>query len=346
MPTSVLQVLIALGGATLLIYWISPAILLAGLFLAVTATTLPKRSLPGMLLSLGWGQRLLLVAILGAILGASLAALQTILYRLLEGYMLPGPLRSWLTQRQLSLKKRLRSALSGPSFGMHSGLLLEKLRRYPISDAQVAPTRLGNALRALESYSYEQFRLDMIALYEELTAMAPESVRGLPERRKASVDLFVNLIALSVIFGVATTVFGILYSSPMLLVLLSVYGIIAITSYRLAVITCDRWRRAIEAMVNLGRKPLAEALGYSLPIDSQQERRFWMLVVQELRYGYDPDQEGLALFRQDGKLHSSQDELDQSSQVEHCTAACLRSYLRRVEHTWKRLRSRRSSPCS
>lgn len=295
MPTSIIQVLVALGGASLLLYWISPATLLAGLFLAVTAAVLPKRSLPGMLLSVGWGQRILIVVILGATLGASLAALQTLLYRFLEGYMWPDPVVSWLRQRQVSRKKRLESSSHlYPNDVLRPGddirliqLSREQLRRYPVSDIQVAPTMLGNAIRALETYSYELFGLDIVGFYEELTATVPEALRGVPEKRKSTVDLYVNITTLSVIFGTATIVFTILYSSPILLVLLLTYTVMGAASYRLSIVSSDRWRRAIEATVNLGRKPLAEALGYTLP-DREKEREFWRIVAQNLQLSRTP----------------------------------------------------------
>jgi hypothetical protein len=282
MPAGILQVLVALGGASLLLYWISPATLLAGLFLAVTAAVLPKRSLPGMLLSLGWGQRLLIVVILGVTLGATLAAVQTVLYRFLEGYMWPSRMVHWLVRRQLSRKKLLES-YNVVSNDIHRvALSREQLRRYPVSDTAVAPTRLGNAIRALEAYSYELFGLDMLFFYEELTAVAPEALRGVPERRKSTVDLYVNVTILSLIFSIAAIVFGILYSSPVLLALLLVYVVMGAASYHLSVISCDRWRRGIEATVNLGRKPLAEALGYTLP-GPEQEHEFWKLAVWNLQ---------------------------------------------------------------
>jgi hypothetical protein len=129
----------------------------------------------------------------------------------------------------------------------------------------------------------------MVLVYEELTAVAPEALRGLPARRKATVDLYVNLVALSAVFGILTTVLGLLYSSPVLMALLLAYVIIGLASYRLAVISCDRWRRAIEALVNLGRKPLAEALGYPFPIDPKEEREFWRLAIWDLKYGPPPE---------------------------------------------------------
>ncbi|MFG2490359.1 hypothetical protein ACGFSD_04685 [Streptomyces caniferus] len=53
----------------------------------------------------------------------------------------------------------------------------ERLARYPVADDQIAPTRLGNAIRRFEEYGYDRYRLDTQVLWNELTGCVPDQVR-------------------------------------------------------------------------------------------------------------------------------------------------------------------------
>jgi hypothetical protein len=50
--------------------------------------------------------------------------------------------------------------------------------------------------------------------------------------------------------------------------------------YRLAVAATDDWAAVVRAVVNLGRKPLAEALGLQLPSTIREERAMWAMVYK------------------------------------------------------------------
>ena len=166
------------------------------------------------------------------VLGLALAALQTPLYRILEGY-LGWPERSFQAgrRRQLARKHLLQNRLDAASlvfreaagtlsdadrqvlaeFRSHQvtgrfvasdarkgpvwlSLLDERLHRYPSDDRQVTPTRLGNAIRRFEEYGYDRFGLDSQVLWHELNAVVLESARKQAEDARTSVDFFVCLI--------------------------------------------------------------------------------------------------------------------------------------------------------
>lgn len=167
-----------------------------------------------------------------AVLGLALAALQTPLYRLLEGYL--GWPR-WLFQRgrrrRLAAKHLLANRLEAASLVLREAagtlpeeesraleryrahpvtgrftasdaprgpvwlsLLSERLSRFPVDDGQVIPTRLGNAIRRFEEYGYDRFRLDSQVLWHELNAAVPEPVRKQAEDARMNVDFFVCLL--------------------------------------------------------------------------------------------------------------------------------------------------------
>lgn len=178
------------------------------------------------------------------VLGLTLAALQTPLYRILEGYLgWPERLFQAGRRRQLArkhlLQNRLDAAylvaceakgtLSGTTaqilhaFRSHPvtgrfvtsdtrkgpvwlSLLNERLHRYPADDRQVTPTRLGNAIRRFEEYGYNRFRLDSQVLWHELNAVVPESASKQAEDARTNVDFFICLLYGHLLVAVAACV--------------------------------------------------------------------------------------------------------------------------------------------
>ena len=76
--------------------------------------------------------------------------------------------------------------------------------RFPSDDEEIAPTRLGNAIRALETYGPTRFELDSQVLWSELCAVVPKYLQTELDRSRATVDFFVALIFLSALFGAVT----------------------------------------------------------------------------------------------------------------------------------------------
>lgn len=169
------------------------------------------------------------------------------------------------------------------------GMLRERLRRYPVDDAQVAPTRLGNAIRQLEEYGYQHYRLDSQALWYELTATAPKQLGQQVDVARAGVDFFVCLLFGNLLVaGIALA--AVSASDARAGTLLITAGVLIVASglwYRLAVITTDDWALAVRALVDVGRKPLAAALGFQLPKAIDQEREMWQQYCRFVRRPYE-----------------------------------------------------------
>jgi hypothetical protein len=166
------------------------------------------------------------------VVGLTLAALQTPLYRILEGYLgWPERMFGAGRHRQLARKHLLQNRLDAAylvsretagtltdtdsrilkAFRSHPvtgrfvasdarrgpvwlSLLDERLSRFPADDRQVTPTRLGNAIRRFEEYGYDRFRLDSQVLWHELNAVVPEPARKQAEDARTTVDFFVCLL--------------------------------------------------------------------------------------------------------------------------------------------------------
>ncbi len=227
---------------------------------------------------------------ISVVLGILLYALSTPLYRFLEGYSWPRPLRAYAVDRQRQrvgdLKHRIAQGVVGQEWEL--SLLQELLARYPADANQIAPTRLGNALRAFETFGVNRFGLDSQTLWTELRTVVPQHLAAETDVTRCLVDFFVAIIYLTVAFAFAA--FAAIASghrccfiSDWLLVLVPLA--VAPFAYRMALVACSSWSASVQALVNLGRKPLAEALGLQLPPTLKAEREMWETCVRFVFYG-------------------------------------------------------------
>ncbi|WP_331736577.1 hypothetical protein OG426_54835 (plasmid) [Streptomyces canus] len=315
------------GAWTLLVGWILPtAVNLAVCFFAVVPSL--RHTVPFSRLWPTTGVNVTLLLLTGAVVvGLVLNALQIPLYRILEGYLLwPAHVytiacarrrqEKWDLQdrlRLLRLKRQLRARGRLPVLAradltrltQHSriarasrtdsgrttaqrGLLREKLARYPVDDEQIAPTRLGNAIRRHEEYGYDHFRLDTQVLWNELTGTAPEQLRRQVDLARSSVDFFVALLAgHAAVISAALAALASTGDRPAVLIITAaILGFLIPVWYWCAVSATDEWAAAVRALVNTGRSPLADGLGLVLPATLTDERAMWSLVGKFSRLPY------------------------------------------------------------
>jgi hypothetical protein len=281
------------GGWALLVGWILPTALNLAVFTLAVAPSLHRPTVLDPLWPTSKGPTALVLLVAAVLLGLVLNALQTPLYRLLEGYALwPAAAYERGCRVQRSRRQRTADRLADPAFtsSIRRALLREKLSRYPVSDKQITPTRLGNAIRRFEEYGYDRYRLDTQVLWNELTSAAPEPATKQVVTARTSVDFFVALLYGHV--AVAVTAFASLSAShahrPVLVITGVSLIVLAPAWYHAAVAATDEWAAAVRALVNLGRKPLADGLGLALPKSLEDERRMWRLVARMSNKPYAP----------------------------------------------------------
>ncbi|HEX8347874.1 MAG TPA: hypothetical protein VF657_24540 [Actinoplanes sp.] len=189
---------------------------------------------------------------------------------------------------------------AGPSANLaQRALLRERVRRYPVDDRQVVPTRLGNAIRRLEEYGYDRYRLDSQLLWYELNAAAPEIARKAVDQARTTIDFLICLLYGNLLVAASAVLTFALRGrdATILLPAAAVLVLTAVVWYRVAVVTTDDWAAAMRALVNLGRKPLATSLGLDLPAQFPRERDMWSAVSRISARPYDSLQERLDEFR-------------------------------------------------
>lgn len=199
------------------------------------------------------------------------------IYRLLEGYSLPKRLQARLIRRHLRAWQRLKwqeqRALDLDE--VPAGLLKERLNAYPVTSDRIRGTRLGNALTAMESFGVTRYGLDSQSVWYELQAVSPETVRKQTEEGRSPVDFFVSSIAHFSLFAAVTSALGIIQGDLSLLVFGFVALLLVPLNYNLAVRNVKDWAGSVRALVNLGRRPLADAVGLSMPAKLSDEKDMW-----------------------------------------------------------------------
>jgi hypothetical protein len=279
---------------------------------------------------------MLVAAVLG---GLILSALQESLYRILEGYLAwPSSLQQRRTRHYLGekcmlakrsrlaaltrreaiptrtlneeQKKELEILRADPDLakesrrrrvltGWQNSLLRDRLDRYPADDDQVAPTRLGNAIRSFETYGYDRYRLDAVVLWYSLTGVVPDQVRKQESASRATVDFFVCmvyghiLLLMSAICAIAVDPGNL--ARPLAAIVLFV--VLTPVWYLRAVASTGDWAAAVRALVELGRKPLAESLGLEMPESLEEERRMWQSVSLQALRSYRDSNSSIDRFR-------------------------------------------------
>jgi hypothetical protein len=244
-------------------------------------------------------------------IGFTMAAIARPLYQLLEGYVVwPRPLRKWRLEVHRSKKWKLEDQLVAArrshdrDASLQATLLAQRLGRYPVDAHHVAPTRLGNALRAFETYGRDRYRLDSQTLWHELHMVTPKALLDEVTGSRVGTDFFVAMTYLMVGYGLAGLVLTLCERASPLhyadIPLMAASGLATSLGpwvcYWMAVSTTSYTATAVQAMVNLGRPKLAAELGLSLPSSIEDERELWRSLCEFVSAKYD-SQRGQSLDR-------------------------------------------------
>jgi hypothetical protein len=232
------------------------------------------------------------LAVIGSavlILGVVFAYGALPIYRVLEGYVMPAPLKRRLRKRQLREWYRLKAkAHVGPRLGPEYGLAMERLELYPARAADVLPTRLGNAMLATESYGDELFGLDSQTLWYELQSVAAPQLRADIEDAQAGIDVFMSALVHLCLLAIGAAGVAAITGGVSSVVVAVVSLALAPIAYNQAVRNAEEYRSSVQALVNTSREPVAIALGLRLPHTFAAERELWETYIELVQHGPDP----------------------------------------------------------
>lgn len=281
----------ASSGRNLLLGWIVPSLIaVAVVSFFLVPTWEEDLGFADKFGGMSWGERSAVLAGAAIAIGFLLNSWQAGLYRVLEGYMLPTTLQERAiarhTRRKKDVKQEYDHARDQLDDQRAMNLLLERFRTYP-PDEEVMPTALGNAIRSAETYGWERYRIDVVTLWYHLQSVIPDNLRADEDRARSSIDFQICALYLSLcitgLSGLTIAITG--YSSTAVAVAVLPVALAALF-YRGAVVATHEWRKTVEAIVDLGRAPLADSLDLALPSSLETEREMWRVVGQIVKYPY------------------------------------------------------------
>jgi hypothetical protein len=236
------------------------------------------------------GQRSAIALTLAVLIGMILIAMNTGLHRLLEAYPLRNLQLLWqfLIARQERRKKRIEARGAASRSGtlgskLRDALIAEDLEDYPSDSSQLGPTRYANQLRAMETYGVTRFGLDSQTLWGELNATVPQRASEAERNARAGLDFLVNLFFVTWALVVADLAAAVAWGSWSFVIMAAICLPIIWIWKRLMHSAARAWTYTVQALVNLGRLPLADALGLVLPVEHDEETKMWASLVWAIR---------------------------------------------------------------
>jgi ABC-type multidrug transport system fused ATPase/permease subunit len=256
--------------------WLLPSIIALGFF---TVALLPavREEVPWSgIYQLSSTERGLLFAFLTIVLSFLLASSAREFTRFLEGYVLwPSRLKNRGVDKQKAKREELFDKIEASSSLPEKLRHRARLNQYPRDPDLILPTRLGNALRAGESYGWIQYGLSVVDLWTRLTAVAEDKINEQLSQSRAVLNFFIAMIWLSAVLSIATVVVSIWGGHPLYLLWLIPLALLVPVWYRRAVAAVSWYAQGMQALADLTRGRLAEALGLSLPGTIEDERKLW-----------------------------------------------------------------------
>lgn len=227
---------------------------------------------------------LAIAAAAGLVFAATVLGTQVVtITRVFEGYWRSGWAdktagavgRRW-QRRRLTRLARDTSAV---------GYQREYLAFAPAELGAVLPTRLGNTLRAAESYpgDPERWGLDAVFWWPRLYLIIPDSARAQVDEARASMDQMIVLSALSAVFAAVAAGFGIA-GLPLVVWAPCAGGGLALSRlvYRAAVSSAAVFGDLVRSCFDLYRGDLLTRLGWPRPNKLPDERALWSALGQQL----------------------------------------------------------------
>ena len=162
-------------------------------------------------------------------------------------------------------------------------VLYYRLSRYFPQNAVLAPTRLGNAMRAIDTYSQPRYGLDLATIWPRLQPLLPAETLSWLGQVGTAFDLMITLSALSALFGVPLGAYlAVISSSPQegaisAVVLAGSLGL-SWVCYRNAVEAAVAYGERVRSTVDLHRFKVLEAMRLPQPENLAEEELEWRRV--------------------------------------------------------------------
>jgi hypothetical protein len=158
-----------------------------------------------------------------------------------------------------------------------------RLSRYFPQHAALAPTRLGNAMRAMDTYGAPRYGLDLATIWPRLQPLLPAETLTWLEQAGTAFELMITLSALSALFGIPLSLYlAVIASSPQAVVVSAVVlaGSAGLSwlCYRNAVEAAVGYGERVRSTVDLHRFRVFDAMRLPQPENLAEEQVQWRRV--------------------------------------------------------------------
>lgn len=195
---------------------------------------------------------------------------------LFEGYWgAAGPGR-WLARRSA---RRHQNRVAGPA-PLDKQRYEFRYRNYPRRPEDIMPTRLGNILKAAESYPGDKRRygMDAVFFWPRLIAVIPDSTRADLSDARASMALLLNICTLSFVLAAGSLV-ALAALDVRVAAAFWAAGpgglLLAFLAYRSALGPAGVYADLVRSSFDLYKADLLAKLGFALPASLADERQLW-----------------------------------------------------------------------
>jgi hypothetical protein len=157
---------------------------------------------------------------------------------------------------------------------------------YPNKASLVLPTRLGNVIRAFETYTDRQYGAGSIALWPRLQGVLDPAVAQALDTTRTPFNFMINSSFLALVLALLSASFGIIWSPPKpsahyqpWMGHTALFLAVSYLSYLGAIDRAYEWGTQIKSAFDLYRLTLLDKLGYKTkPTDLTEERRMWEII--------------------------------------------------------------------
>lgn len=162
---------------------------------------------------------------------------------------------------------------------------MERLRGFPETIEEVVPTRLGNALRAMESYGKSRYGLDSQTFWYEIQAVASPELKGAVDESQGGTDFFISAVAHLLLLSTVAFITAVAHPTVAVIVVTAGSAALIYPAYRQAVNNVGEWRWSLQALMNTSRPALAASLSLRLPATHDEEAVMWKNMSDLIHYG-------------------------------------------------------------
>lgn len=169
-------------------------------------------------------------------------------------------------------------------------LLIQFVDRFPQKEYELTPTKLGNMIRAFETYPYQRYRIDAVTLWPRLLTVIPEGQVSAIAEAVAGLNFFLNASFLTL----SLVLTSILVSTRTHIQLVGFTVFLIALSYVFYQSACTRaswWGELVKSAFDVYRFDLLKQLHVQLPaqLSLQEERKLWEQIHWSMKYLRDPD---------------------------------------------------------